>query len=150
MSASPNRPVGISAPDIIAAAIALTFGAYALYEARTMSDLGAVFPVTAAIVLIAGATAILALGFMRPANRQTAPPTEWKRFAYAVITLFAWAVLLKPLGFVITSALGMLAITLAARREPMAAKAAVHALNGIILIGAFYAVMRYLLKIAVP
>ena len=138
----------ILASDLIAATIATALGAYALFEARGMSTLGAVFPITAAIVLLAGGVAILVLSLTRSKTPAVARGTEWGRFVWTVGVLFAWALLLKPLGFMVTSAIAMLLLMLATMRKRLTLKEVfAHAATGLILIAAFLFVMRDVLKV---
>ena len=141
--------------DLLASALALLIGASALWGTSDMSNLGSVFPTTAAAVLI-GAAILLAVRSLlrRPTTQPEAsvpPRTEWWRLGAVIAILLAWALLLKPLGFLLTSAAGMLALGPVVMREPMTARASLlHLAAAAILVLGFWLLMVRVLRLAVP
>ncbi|WP_420346119.1 tripartite tricarboxylate transporter TctB family protein [Pelagibius sp.] len=160
--------------DLLAAALALGLGVFALSRTGEMSELGAVFPRTAAILLILAALGLALRSLLRrrstapeaaePAPSQSAsegpavstevleaPRVDRPRLAGIALTLLAWALLLKPLGFLVTAAVGLVAVGLVTYRERMSLTAALlHVLAGAVLVGGFYSLFVWVLKIAVP
>jgi len=153
--------------DLLAAALALGLGVFALSRTGEMSELGAVFPRTAAILLILAALGLALRSLLR--QRQAAatepksegpevstevleaPRVDRPRLAGIAIALMAWALLLKPLGFLVTAALGLAAVGLVTYRERMSLTAALlHVLAGAVLVGGFYSLFVWVLRIAVP
>lgn len=157
---APDERTGASAPvsparDMIAATLALAVGAVALWGTGGMSTLGSVFPTTAAGVLIAAALALAARSLLRgptpPPEARMPPRAEWWRLVGVMIVLLAWALLLRPLGFLATSALGLLALGPLVVREPMTLRAVLlHIAAGAILLLGFWLLMAHVLRIAVP
>ena len=139
-------------PHLIAALIAFIIGAYALYETQEMSNLGSVFPTTAGIVCLLGAFAIAALSFRSPAVApEAAAQMGWARFAAVAAVLLGWALLLKPLGFLLTSVAGMLAIFFITKREPIRLDWAIyHVLAALFLLGGSYLLLVEVLRVALP
>ena len=162
--------IGSRTSNLIAAGLALALGAYALSQTGEMSQLGAVFPTTAAIVLILAALGLalqVALRGKAGPDRddgQTAPgrtalsraapgrtALEWPRLAGLAITLLAWALLLKPLGFMPTAALGLLAVGVVTYRERMGLKTlALHLLAAGVLLTGFYGLFSVVLRVPLP
>ena len=155
--------------DLLAAALALGLGVFALSRTGEMSELGAVFPRTAAILLILAALGLALRSLLRqrraaatdPAPKSEgpevstevleAPRVDRPRLAGIAIALMAWALLLKPLGFLVTAGLGLAAVGLVTYRERMSLTAALlHVLAGAVLVGGFYSLFVWVLKIAVP
>lgn len=151
--------------SLLAAVLALALGAFALSQTGDMSQLGAVFPRTAAILLIVAAFALSLRSLLpqkpigaetgpaksEPPSPTTSPPLDLVRLAGIAVALLAWALLLKPLGFVATAALGLVAVGLVTYRERMSLKAlALHLLAGAILIAGFYGLFAEVLRVAIP
>ncbi|NIA67975.1 hypothetical protein HBA54_05160 [Pelagibius litoralis] len=147
--------LGNRTSNLIAAGIALALGAYALSQTGEMSELGAVFPTTAAIVLIIAALALALRVVLRggkAAEQQSVwSGLEWPRLVGLSITLLAWALLLKPLGFMPAAALGLLAVGVITYRERMGLKAlALHLLAGGALLAGFYGLFSVVLRVPLP
>ena len=155
--AGPNLSAGPSgrARDLLAAALALAIGASALWGTSGMSNLGSVFPTTAAAVLIGTAILLAARSLLRrPTSRPEAsmpPRAEWWRLVAVAAILLLWALLLKPAGFLLTATLGMLALGPVVMREPMTMRAVLlHLAAAAILILGFWLLMVRVLRLAVP
>ena len=145
--------------EATAAGLALFVGVGALRGTGSMSNLGSVFPTTAASVMIIAALAVLLRSSLRAgrragaggAVREAGPPGTVPRFVGASIALVAWALALKPLGFLASGAIGLLAFGLLAWREPMSVRAvATHLAAGAIMLVGFYVLMAEVLRLAVP
>lgn len=155
--------------DLLAAALALGLGIFALSRTGAMSELGAVFPRTAAILLILAALGLALRSLLRQRRAASegseagseetavstevleAPRVDRPRLAGIAIALMAWALLLKPLGFLVTAGLGLAAVGLVTYRERMSLTAALlHVLAGAVLVGGFYSLFVWVLKTAVP
>lgn len=154
------------AAAIAACALAAIVGVYALLGTASMSALGSVFPITAAVTLLIAAALLLlrALWAARKGGAvvvaeqelPTPPPAGGRqavalRFLGTGVILLAWAWLLKPLGFILCAAIGCAALALLAMRERMGVKAiALHVLAGAVLILGFYILMAEVLRLSVP
>lgn len=141
--------------DLLAALLALVIGTLALLGTRGMSNLGSVFPTTAATVLIMAAILLagraLLLRRSRAPEAAVPPRREWWRAGATMALMLGWALLLKPLGFLVTGALGLFGLGLIVWREPMGMRdAALHVLAGAVLLFGFYLLMAEVLRIAVP
>lgn len=153
MSAGTARPSAMR--DLLAAGLALLVGAGALWGTAGMSNLGSVFPTAAAAVLIGAAVLLAArtliVGPTVPPEARVPPRPEWWRLAAAMAILLAWALLLKPLGFLVTSAVGMALLGPVVRREPMGTRAVLlHLAAGTVMLVGFWLLMARVLRIAVP
>ena len=146
-----SREMSARTTDLVGAALALGLAAYALSETGEMSELGAVFPTTASIVLIlAGIGLAVRAVFATPAQEPQGR-VEWLRWAGIGVILVAWALLLKPLGFLLSAAIGMIAVGLVTYRERMSLLSiALHLLAGGALLGLFYGLFRFVLKVPLP
>ena len=152
-----DRPITAA---LAAAALAAVIGVYALTGTTKMSALGSVFPITAAVVLLVCATLLLLRTWWRsrrsvaPADRSATDSSATgsaARFIGTGAVLLAWALLLKPLGFLLTSAVGCALLVLLVRRERMGPRSILlHAVAGIIIIGGFYLLMVEVLRLSVP
>ena len=152
-----DRPI---AAAVAAAALAAVIGLYALTGTASMSALGSVFPITAAVMLLVCAALLLIRTWWRSRRGVTAPERSatdssaagsTARFVGTGAVLLAWAVLLKPLGFLLTSAVGCALLVLLVRRERMGPRSILlHAVAGAALVGGFYLLMVEVLRLSVP
>lgn len=152
-TAAPARPSRVR--DLVAAGLSLAIGAAALVGTAGMSNLGSVFPTAAATVLIGAAILLATKSMLRgptpPPEASVPPREEWWRLLAAMAILVLWAALLKPVGFLPTSALGMLALGPVVMRGPMTARATLlHLGAGAILLLGFWLLMTRVLRLAVP
>lgn len=102
--------------DMLPAGVLFALGAYAIWEASTMSVMGRVFPTLASMGLLVCsiALAIRAL-FWQPAP-VLAVGTVARPLALLAV-LFGWALLLPLIGFLPVSIAGVLLVSLVAEQE---------------------------------
>jgi hypothetical protein len=101
---------------MLPALVLLAFGAYAMWEATSMSVMGRVFPTLASVGLLLGSLALAVRAFLW----QPAPVFAVGTVARPLLllgVLLGWALFLPVVGFVPVSIAGALLITLVAEQE---------------------------------
>ena len=138
--------------DLAAATLAIMLGGYALSQTGEMSELGAVFPTTAAICLIAAGLVLALRSVMRRHYTVTSSgQIDWMRLAGLAPVLAGWALLFKPLGFILSAALGMTLIALlSARSRINYSVIGLHIVAAAALISGAYLLFTQVLKVALP
>lgn len=145
------EPTSSHGADLAGAGLALALGAYALTGTAEMSELGSVFPTTAAVVLILSGLGLALRALLLPPGKAAPAALEWRRALGLAVVLVAWALLLKPLGFLPTTGLGVVAVGLVTWRERLIAfSLALHLVAGAGLILLFFTLFRYVLRVPLP
>ena len=146
-----SRAMSARTTDLAGAGVALGLAAYALSETGEMSELGSVFPTTAAVVLVLAGIGLAVRAILTAPAQERQAPVEWLRWGGICVILVAWALLLKPLGFLLSATIGMVAVGLVTYRERMSLLSiALHLLAGGALLGLFYGLFRFVLKVPLP
>jgi putative tricarboxylic transport membrane protein len=136
---------------IAGAAAFIVVGALAIGYSSEFSPLGSVFPRTIAALMIVLSAVYIVVATLRPA---APPPPERGSTVRRVLlasTLLAWALLLKPVGFLTTSVACyaiVLVITNYDRWTPR--RIILYAASGIAVVGGLYAIFAYLLQVPFP
>lgn len=132
--------------------IFIACAAFSLWEARNMSQLGAVFPVViSAVIMVAGIARLIQLSLhsvmtTSPSSRGSTP-----RRAMLVVVMLGWAVTLPWLGFLVSSLVSFVALMLIAQYQRWyPRRLAGHLLVGACLVGCFYALFALLLNVPLP
>ncbi|HXV11339.1 MAG TPA: tripartite tricarboxylate transporter TctB family protein [Burkholderiales bacterium] len=136
---------------IIASLVFAAIGVLAIYHARDFSPLGAVFPRTIAAAMIVLCAVYVVFAVLRPiAVEKPQPGSAGRRIALA-IAMLAWALLLEPLGFLLTSIACFAATLVIANYDKWTPRLAVtYAGVGILVLGTLYGVFSYVLQVPFP
>ncbi len=136
--------------DALPASILVLIGGFFLFEARSMSTFGAVFPMLAGGGMMLGGLALFArtLMFELEAHR---PNGTFGRPLLLLLALLLWALALPVLGFALSSTVAALLVILIATQErPSAKTLALQVIGVVILIAVITVVFGTLLKVQLP
>ena len=111
-------PIRLS-KDFLAGVMFMAFGGAGLWLGRgldmgTPSAMGAgYFPAVISLILLVLGTVLAAIAFMRAGEHPAG--WDWRAFAFVILSSMAFAVLLKPLGLVVTLVVTVLLASFAGR-----------------------------------
>lgn len=147
MSETPRRDI----PGIIGSVVFIIIGMLAIWGSREFSPLGAVFPRTMAVVMIACAAVYIAMALLRPQAPATTPAgSNWRRGALMAV-LLAWSFLFEKFGFLATSIVAYAAILVIANYDRWTPRLAiVYTAVGAVMLGGLYAIFHYALQVPLP
>ncbi|MBO9457025.1 tripartite tricarboxylate transporter permease [Paracoccus sp. R12_1] len=142
-----------SIPSIIIAVIFVLIGIWIIMGARSMSMLGAVFPVTIAVALIALSLLLIGQQLRRPAG-----PAEGivldeggKRRLALGAAMMGWVVLMPELGFLVTSLIAFALIMVIANYDRVPARTwAIWLISGAVICTGFWWLMANVLLLRMP
>lgn len=120
----------------------------ALWQSRDMTTLGAVFPRTFAVAMLVLAVAYIVRQWLRPGSAGSDPPGgSLLRRTLLVAVLAGWILALPWLGFIVTSLVSFVLLSLVAAFEPWNwRRTLIHlAVAGITVAGFYYLFARLLL-----
>lgn len=136
------------------AGLFVALGIWILMEARGMSMLGAVFPATIAVVLIALSLFLIAQQLRRPARQPdapTAPDGSTRRRLALGAVMMGWVMLMPELGFLATSLIAFVLIMLIANYDRVPARTwAIWLLAGAAICTGFWWLMANVLLLRMP
>lgn len=136
---------------IVASLVFAAIGLLAIYYSRDFSALGAVFPRTIAAAMIVLCVVYVAVALLHPIKIEEPQPGSAGRRIALAITMLAWALLLEPAGFLVTSIVCFAAALVIANYDRWTPRLAVaYAAVGILVLGALYGVFSYLLQVPFP
>lgn len=130
----------------------IALGAWALWEARTFTTHGAIFPRAIASAMIACAIAYILVAFARPlfAKPRTGSESTPRRLLFAVL-MFAWIALIPVLGFAVASLLAFVVLMVVANYDPWTPfRVIVYAMTAVCVVAGFYVLFAYGLKVPLP
>lgn len=138
--------------SIAGATVFIVVGAFALYYSAYFSPLGSVFPRVVAVFMIVLSLVYVGVAMMRPGSAPQNPERgSTPRRALVAAVLFAWALLLEPLGFLVTSMLCYAAILLIANYDRWTPRRAVaYTATGLVVVGGLYALFAHVLQVPFP
>jgi len=141
--------------DVRSIAAALGFimvGALALYYSAYFSPLGSVFPRVIAVLMIVLSLVYVGVAMLRPGTAPSDPKRgSTPRRALLAAVMFAWALLLQPLGFLTTSVLCYAAMLFIANYDRWTPRMAViYTATGVAVVGSLYALFAYVLQVPFP
>ncbi len=102
--------------DMLPALVLFAFGAYAMWEANSMSVMGRVFPTLASMGMLLGSLALVVRAFFWHPAPVFAVGTVARPLLLLAV-LLGWALFLPVVGFVPVSIAGALLISLVAEQE---------------------------------
>jgi len=138
-------------PGAVGCLIAIGIGAAALWFSADFSDLGAVFPRTIGALLVLLGVLYLLLVLLGRTSRPAPLGGSHLRRAGVAIVMLGWAFLLKPLGFLGSSALAFVALLMLANHYRWTARTGlVYGAAGAVLLGGFYALFKLVLLVPLP
>ncbi len=136
---------------IIASIVFAVIGGLAIYHSRDFSPLGSVFPRTIAAAMIVLCAVYVAVALLRPIDIERPQPGSAARRVALAIALIAWALLLEPVGFLLTSIVCFAATLVIANYDRWTPRlAVVYAAVGILVLGTLYGVFSYVLQVPFP
>ncbi|RTR03917.1 tripartite tricarboxylate transporter TctB family protein [Halomonas nitroreducens] len=123
-----------------------------IWQARDMSQLGAVFPTTIAVVtLVAALMRIGQLALRGVQSNVGRGRGSTPRRVLLVLAIAAWTLLLPWAGFLLAGLASFLTLMALAQHEPWTLRRLVgHLSTGIILVGCFYGLFALLLNVPLP
>lgn len=130
----------------------IAVGGVCLWQARDMSQLGAVFPSTIAVVTLAAA--VLRLGQL--AIRGVCSNLERQRGStprrvLLVLAMTTWALLMPWAGFLLAGLASFVTLMFIAQHEHWTLRRlSGHLLTGAVLVGCFYGLFAMLLNVPLP
>ena len=137
--------------SIAGAAAFIVAGLLAIYYSSDFSPLGMVFPRTIAVMMIVLSAVYIVMALRRPSAGPAPEPGSLPRRMLLAGTMLAWALLLQPVGFLVTSVVCyavILVITNYDRWTPR--RAVLYAASGIAVVGGLYGIFAYVLQVPFP
>jgi hypothetical protein len=139
--------------SLLVSACLAVFGFFAWSYADHFSPLGAIFPKTFAIVLMACSLGYIALCFIKGGQKQEKTKGEqlWRGLLLFAVLLL-WCLLLDELGFIVSSVVSYVILAALADHEhnPTTKRLAVHAGLGLVIAGLFYVGFSQCLGVPLP
>ncbi len=148
MAINPQRDLG----GMLFAGGFILLGAWGLYDAREMSDLGAIFPRTICIVMIVLSVLYVVFAMLRlkPAKESHEKPSTLRRVLLLAV-LAGWIALMPVIGFVSSSFIGFLVLAAVANYDSWTPfRLMVYPISGACVVAGFYALFAYALKVPLP
>lgn len=110
------------------------------------------FPDSAMVVIAILAAILVVRGLLKPGSSEGFPEApNYFRLLAAVGLLLAWVLLLSPLGYLISSILAFLAMSLFLRERPITAKnVAVDGAVSVVVVGFLYFIFTNVLIVTLP
>ncbi len=136
--------------DIVPSFVFVFLGGFMIFEARSMSTFGAVFPMLSGAGMLLGGLALCVRAILfNPLSR--APAGTVGRPLLLLLVLMLWAVALPLIGFAQSALLAGLIVILIATQETAVAKTIVAQFLGVaVLIAAITLIFGTLLKVQLP
>lgn len=131
----------------------LLLGAWGLYESREMSDLGAIFPRTIGAAMIGLSALYILYGLVRPRSVSSDTSSEQSntRRVLLLVTMAVWIALISVIGFVSSSLIGFLGLTLIGNYDRWTpTRAILYLITAICTVAGFYALFAYALQVPLP
>ncbi len=146
-SAKPTRDLA----GAIGSALLVLLGAVAFSQAADFSDLGAVFPRAIGGLMVMLGVAYLVLFALGRTQASTPVQGSNLRRAGVAAVMLAWAFMLGPLGFLLSSALAFALLLLVANHDRWTLRSSViYGLAGATLLLGLYALFKLVLQVPLP
>ncbi len=123
-----------------------------IWQARDMSQLGAIFPVTIAVVtLIAGVLRLGQLVMRGVYSNVGRGRGSTPRRVLLVLAMTAWALVMPWAGFLLAGLASFVMLMLIAQHEPWTSRRLLgHLISGAVLVACFYGLFALLLNVPLP
>lgn len=127
-------------------------GGVCLWQSQDMSQLGAIFPVTIAIVvIIAGLLRLAQLVVRGVLSNTERDKGSTPRRVLLVVVMTAWALVMPWAGFLLTGLASFVTLMMIAQYEAWTPRRLMgHLLTGVVLVAFFYALFALLLNVPLP
>lgn len=137
---------------IIAALVLIGFGAVALYDTTTYSDVdSAVFPRTIAIALMLSAIGYIAYALVRGERTVRTPGGSYPRRIALVAVMLGSVAAMPWIGFVASGLAAFFCLTLVAMHDPWTrGRVVLYPLVGVAIVIGFFALFRYGFLVPLP
>lgn len=148
---NPNETHVRDVRGIIASIGVIVIGLVVINAAGEFSMLGAVFPrATATLMIVLAVTYIIFALRPRPVTTQSAGGSQWRRVAMFGVML-AWALLLKPVGFLTTSLVCYMAALLISNYDRWTPRMAlIYCASGAGVVVGLYLLFSRVLDVSLP
>jgi putative tricarboxylic transport membrane protein len=127
-------------------------GLVTFYDTLSYSDVDSkVFPRAAAILLVLASSASIVTTLLKPVADEGFGSGSWWRRAVLLMSMLAACILMPDTGFLIASAVAFAGALISAMHDKWAVRAAViYGLSGLVVVGGFYTLFRYVLNVPLP
>jgi hypothetical protein len=138
-------------PGVIGSALAIAIGAGAFLASRDYSALGAVFPRTVGVLLMALGVLYIVFIVTGRVHAGSAPQGSAARRVAVALIMLGWGFTLGALGFLASSALAMVLLIVVAHHDRWALRTALlyGTAAGAVLVG-LYGLFKHLLLVPLP
>ncbi|GGX77457.1 hypothetical protein GCM10007160_00840 [Litchfieldella qijiaojingensis] len=130
----------------------IALGSLCFWQARDMSQLGAVFPMTiAAVMILASVLRLLQLTLHRVIDNIERHQDSTPRRVLLVVAMAVWALLMPWAGFLLTGLASFVTLMLIAQHDAWTSKRLVsYLIAGAVLVACFYGLFALLLNVPLP
>ncbi|PXY00168.1 tripartite tricarboxylate transporter TctB family protein [Halomonas sp. LBP4] len=130
----------------------IALGSLCLWQARDMSQLGAVFPVTiAAVMILASVLRLLQLTLHRVIDNVERHQDSTPRRVLLVVAMTGWALIMPWAGFLLAGLASFFFLMLIAQHKPWTPRRLLgHLMTGVVLVACFYGLFALLLNVPLP
>lgn len=152
MTDQPSRTGSKDVGTLIIASLFIGMGLVTLHDVTTYSDTDSVvFPRTVAYALIACSALVMIYSWLKPNPENGFGGGSWWRRLLLVLSMILCCLFMPLAGFLPATAIAFAGGLIAARHEGWdITSAAVFALSGIFIMGAFYTLFRFPLGVPLP
>lgn len=130
----------------------IAIGGVCLWQSQNMSQLGATFPVTIAIVvIIAGVMRLVQLVVRGVSSNVEKDQGSTLRRILLVLAMTTWALIMPWAGFLLSGLASFITLMMIAQYEVWTPRRLIgHLLTGVVLVAFFYALFALLLNVPLP
>ncbi|XKH58989.1 tripartite tricarboxylate transporter TctB family protein [Halomonas sediminis] len=130
----------------------IAIGGICLWQSQGMSQLGAIFPVTIAIVTIVSGLLRLGQLMLRGVSSNTERERgSTPRRVLMVLAMAAWAFIMPWAGFLLAGLVSFVTLMMIAQYKPWTPRRLMgHLISGILLVAFFYGLFALLLNVPLP
>ncbi|SDN45329.1 tripartite tricarboxylate transporter TctB family protein [Vreelandella arcis] len=130
----------------------IAIGGICLWQSQDMSQLGAIFPVTIAIVTIFSGVLRLGQLIMRGVSSNTERDRgSTPRRVLLVLAMTVWALIMPWAGFLLAGLVSFVTLMMIAQYRPWTPRRLIgHLISGIVLVACFYGLFALLLNVPLP
>jgi putative tricarboxylic transport membrane protein len=137
--------------SIVGAAAFIVVGALAIHYSSEFSPLGQVFPRTIAVLMIVLSAIYIALALLRPGGGVKPEGGSLARRLILAGTMFGWALLIRPVGFLTTSVVCYALILVIANYDRWTPRRLLsYAASGAAVVVGLFAIFAYVLQVPFP
>ncbi|CAM0553878.1 hypothetical protein EHLJMEHL_03970 [Vreelandella titanicae] len=138
--------------EFVMPTVFIAIGGVCLWQSQGMSQLGATFPVTIAIVIIvSGGLRLGQLMIRGVANNTERDRGSTPRRILLVLAMAVWAFIMPWAGFPLAGLASFVTLMMIAQYKPWTPRRLIgHLISGILLVAFFYGLFAFLLNVPLP